>query len=46
MGTVNGLESEDSGPDINTQHLILPADRRCEKGTSSGGGGGDNGDEL
>lgn len=26
MGTVNGLESEDSGPDINTQHLILPAD--------------------
>lgn len=28
MGIVNGLESEDSGPDINTQHLILPAARR------------------
>lgn len=42
MGTVNGLESEDSGPDINTQHLILPAGRQWEKDTGTGrvGGGG------
>lgn len=28
MGTVNGLESGDFGPDINTQRLILPAGRQ------------------
>ena len=27
MGIVNGLESEDSGPHINTQRLIPPAAR-------------------
>lgn len=31
MGTVNGLESGDFGPDINTRHLILPAGRQWEK---------------
>lgn len=38
MGTVNGLGSEDSGPDINTQSLILPAGRQWEKDTGPGGG--------
>lgn len=33
MGTVNGLESGDFGPDINTQRLILPAGRQWEKDT-------------
>lgn len=37
MGTVNGLGSEDSGPDINTQSLIPPAGRQWEKDTRSGG---------
>lgn len=40
MGTVNGLESEDTGPDINTQRLILPAGRQWEKDTGTGGGWG------
>lgn len=38
MGTVNGLGSEDSGPDINTQSLILPAGRQWEKDTGPEGG--------
>lgn len=33
MGTVNGLESGDFGPDVNTQRLILPAGRQWEKDT-------------
>lgn len=36
MGTVNGLGSDDSGPDINTQSLILPAGRQWGKDTRSG----------
>lgn len=36
MGTVNGLGSNDSGPDINTQSLILPAGRQWGKDTRSG----------
>lgn len=32
MGTVNGLGSEDSGPDINTQSLILPRSTRGPRG--------------
>ena len=38
MGTVNGLESGDFGPDINTQRLILPAGRQWEKDISGWGG--------
>lgn len=38
MGTVNGLESGDFGPDINTQRLILPAGRQWEKDTRGWGG--------
>lgn len=37
MGTVNGLESGDFGPDINTQRLILPAGRQWEKDMGGGG---------
>lgn len=37
MGTVNGLESGDFGPDINTQRLILPAGRQWEKDMRGGG---------
>lgn len=36
MGTVNGLESGDFGPDINTQRLILPAGRQWEKDMGGG----------
>lgn len=36
MGTVNGLESRDFGPDINTRHLILPAGRQWEKDAKRG----------
>lgn len=39
MGTVNGLESGDFGPDINTQRLILPAGRQWEKDTGGEGWG-------
>lgn len=35
MGTVNGLGSDDSGPDINTSSLILPAGRQWGKDTGS-----------
>lgn len=45
MGTVNGLENEDSWPDINTQHLTLQAGSvKKTLGLEEGGRGRSDGD--